>query len=103
MKYLVLLLLLTGTAMASIPSEFIDLHLICPELIIESSYSTNQNFTGEVVAGYKAKKAFLAKGPATALCKVTVLAREQGLGLRILDAYRPVKAVQFLQDWAQKP
>src|SRR5690606_38802381 len=66
-------------------------------------YSTKHNFTGSVVAGYKAQKAFMAKVPAKALCEVQKAAKKKGLTLKIFDSYRPVKAVQFFMDWAQLP
>jgi D-alanyl-D-alanine dipeptidase len=55
------------------------------------------------VNGYKAKKAFMAKKPAAALCEVQKAAKKKGLGLKIYDGYRPVKAVKFFMDWAQLP
>lgn len=67
------------------------------------SYATVENFTGEIVAGYKARKAFMAKAPAEALCKVIADAKEKGLGIKIFDSYRPAKAVAFFQAWAKRP
>ena len=89
--------------MASIHPDFVSLSDLCPGMKIQSDYSTSQNFTGSVVDGYKAKKAFLAKAPAGAICEVQSAARKKGLALKIFDAYRPQKAVQFFLDWAKKP
>lgn len=89
--------------MAKIPAGFISLNDVCPTMKFGMSYATTENFTGEVVAGYKAKKAYLAKEPAEALCVVQTQALKRGLALKIFDSYRPVKAVTFFQDWAQKP
>jgi D-alanyl-D-alanine dipeptidase len=83
--------------------DFVSLSDICPELTIQASYSSADNFTGSVVAGYQAKKAYLAKGPAKVLCQVQKVALAQGLTLKIFDGYRPVKAVQFFIEWAQRP
>ena len=94
---------LMGIAMAKVPESFISLSEICPSLKLEMSYSTNDNFTGEVVAGYKAKKAYLARVPAFALCEVQADALKLGLSLKIFDSYRPVKAVSFFQEWARRP
>ena len=101
MKYL-LILLLCGTVMANPNPDFISLAEFCPDIKIQASYSTPDNFTGEVVRGYKAKKAFLARLPAEALCSVQKEALKRGLSLKIFDGYRPVKAVQFFQEWAKR-
>lgn len=89
--------------MAKVPSGFISLSDICPSMNIHMSYATADNFTGEVVEGYKARKAYLAKVPAEALCKVQAEAEKQGLTLKIFDSYRPAKAVAFFQAWAKRP
>lgn len=88
--------------MAQIPSGFVSLGDVCPTLSIHMSYATADNFTGEVVAGYKARKAYLAKPAADALCLVQADAQKLGLSLKIYDSYRPVKAVSFFQAWAKK-
>jgi len=60
MKYL-LILLLPGTVMANPNPDFISLAEFCPDIKIQASYSSPDNFTGEVVRGYKAKKSFTGK------------------------------------------
>jgi D-alanyl-D-alanine dipeptidase len=102
MNNLIFLFFSMSVAMAKVPSGFISLNDVCPSMKIHMSYATVENFTGEVVAGYKAKKAYLAKGPAEALCLVQAEAQKKGLSLKIYDSYRPVKAVAFFQAWAQK-
>lgn len=89
--------------MAAIHPDFISLGELCPEMKIQASYSSSNNFTGEIVRGYKAKKAYLAKAPAEALCKAQKEAVKRGLTLKIFDGYRPVKAVKFFQEWAKLP
>ena len=96
-------IIFASTAMANVPLGFVSLSEVCPSLKIHMNYATVDNFTGEVVAGYKAKKAYLAKAPAEALCLVQTEAQKRGLSLKIFDSYRPVKAVDFFQAWAQKP
>ena len=86
--------------MSKIHPEFISLAETCPEILIRADYSTPHNFTGEVVRGYRAQKAYLAKPSALALAEVQRSALERGLTLKIFDAYRPVKAVKFFQEWA---
>jgi D-alanyl-D-alanine dipeptidase len=98
-----LLLFYVSFAMAKVPAGFISLSDVCPSLKIQMSYASSENFTGEVVAGYKANKAYLAKEAAEALCRIQLEAQKKGLSLKIYDSYRPVKAVSFFQAWAKKP
>jgi zinc D-Ala-D-Ala dipeptidase len=95
--------LFVGVAMAKVPESFVSLSDVCPSIKLEMSYASTENFTGEIVAGYKARKAYLAKVPALALCEVQADALNQGLSLKIFDSYRPVKAVAFFQEWAKRP
>ncbi len=89
--------------MNKIHPDFISLEEVCPEIIIQVDYSTINNFTGQVVPGYKATKALMARTSAEALGRVQEKALSQGLSLKVFDAYRPVKAVSFFQEWAQLP
>lgn len=89
--------------MAKIHQDFVSIEEVCPGIKIEASYSLSKNFTGTVVDGYRSSKAYIHKTPAQALSEVHQRAREQGLGLKIFDAYRPLKAVEFFLNWAQKP
>ncbi|HXH76406.1 MAG TPA: M15 family metallopeptidase [Bacteriovoracaceae bacterium] len=89
--------------MSAYPLDFVSLSDICTGLMIAASYATPQNFTGEVVHGYKAPKALMAKEPSLAICKVQSKAMGLGYKLKIFDAYRPAKAVAFFQEWALRP
>lgn len=103
MKVICTLILLVISSMTMAHPGFVSLTDICPEIRAHMSYATTENFTGEVVAGYKARKAFMAKVPAEALCKVIADAKKKDLGIKIFDSYRPAKAVAFFQQWAKKP
>ncbi len=82
---------------------FVSISDLCPEVKAHMNYATTENFTGDVVAGYKARKAFMAKAPAEALCQVIAEAKKLNLGIKIFDCYRPAKAVAHFQEWAKKP
>jgi D-alanyl-D-alanine dipeptidase len=103
MKVLFTLFTLVISTMALAHDGFVSLTDLCPEIKAHMNYATTDNFTGEIVAGYKARKAFMAKGPAGALCQVIADAKKKGLGIKIFDSYRPAKAVAFFQAWAKKP
>ena len=80
--------------------NFVSLKELSPHLLIQADYARPHNFTGQIVPGYKAVKALLPAPVAEALLKAESLAFSRGLGLKIFDAYRPVKAVEFFQEWA---
>jgi D-alanyl-D-alanine dipeptidase len=103
MQLFFLFLFLPGIAMTRIHPDFISLEEACSGIKIEASYSKPSNFTGSIVAGYRSAKAYIHKSPAKALCEVQVEAEKNRLGLKIFDAYRPVKAVKYFLDWANKP
>lgn len=89
--------------MSSIPAAFVSVSELAPRIRLQMDYATPENFTGQVVRGYKAQKAYLARPAAEALKLAQELAEEMGLSLKIFDAYRPVKAVTFFQEWAKAP
>lgn len=94
---------LLGATMASVKPDFVSLRDFCPGVIVASHYATTENFTGEVVAGYLAKSAYMARIPAVALKQVLDKAQSRGYTIKVFDSYRPVKAVAFFQLWAQRP
>jgi D-alanyl-D-alanine dipeptidase len=69
--------------MTWIHQDFVSLEDVCPGIKIEASYSKLTNFTGSIVRGYHASKAYLHKIPALALNEAHGLAKEKGLGLLI--------------------
>jgi D-alanyl-D-alanine dipeptidase len=101
--FIISALFFEGASMAEVPGGFLSLNDICPSMKLQMNYATTDNFTGSVVDGYKAKKAYLAEAPAKALCLVQEEALKIGLTLKIFDSYRPVKAVTFFQTWAKLP
>jgi zinc D-Ala-D-Ala dipeptidase len=103
MSIFIFFITMIGMAMSAPHPEFSSLQDLCPEIRIEASYASENNFTGSVVDGYKAPKAFMAKAPAQALCLVQREALKLGLTLKIFDGYRPAKAVAFFQAWAKLP
>lgn len=82
-------------------ADFISVADLCPSIIISADYATTNNFTGQIVPGYTTKKVLLARVAAESLARVQQSALTKKLSLKIFDGYRPVKAVNFFQDWAQ--
>ena len=59
-----------------------------PNIVQELAYATENNFTGKVI--YNFTDAYLRCGTLKKLMKAQELLNQQGLGLKIWDAFRPV-------------
>jgi D-alanyl-D-alanine dipeptidase len=68
----------------------------------EVRYATRNNFTGAVLPGYERPLALLRPSAAEALARVQARLRPRGLGLKVFDAYRPVRATLGMVDWAER-
>lgn len=68
----------------------------------DAKYATWDNFTGKPVDGYLANRIV----GTTALCAALARAREEaaarGFGLLLWDGYRPQRAVECFQRWAEQ-
>ena len=71
-------------------------------IMVEARYSTTNNFTGAVLPGYEANKAYLRREAAEALHRVQGRLRSGGMGLKVFDGYRPVRATQAMVEWARR-
>ncbi len=69
-----------------------------------STWSTGRanNLTGRPLPGYCENRALLRERPARDLGRVQRHLRRRGLGLLVLDAYRPARASRALVRWAQR-
>ncbi len=84
------------------PEGFVDLAVVAPTISLEIRYATANNFTGAVLPGYAAPGAWLRTGPAHALAAAQLALAPKGLGLRVYDAYRPLRATLAMVDWATR-
>jgi len=82
--------------------ELADLRAEDSTIVVEARYSTPNNFTGAVLPGYEANKAYLRREAAEALHRVQQRLRSGGMGLKIFDGYRPVRATQAMVEWARR-
>jgi D-alanyl-D-alanine dipeptidase len=89
-------LLLAG----ELPDGFVYLADVAPHVRQDMRYAGEHNFTKAVVPGYKAAECILAEPAAQALSAVADDLAEQGYGLKVLDCYRPAKAVRHFTVWA---
>ena len=84
------------TLKANPEKELIDLEKYIPGLVLDIRYATSNNFTRERI--YNLAKAYARKPVADALKKIQRDLKEQGLGIKIFDGYRPYKAtVKFYE------
>jgi D-alanyl-D-alanine dipeptidase len=79
-----------------------DVRSLDPRIVVDLRYATSNNFTGAPLPGYLANRAFLRREAAAALARVERDLRPQGLGLKIFDAYRPVRATLAMVDWTER-
>jgi D-alanyl-D-alanine dipeptidase len=87
---------------AASDSMLVDVRSVDSTIQVDLRYATANNFTGAPLPGYKAKRALLRREAAAALGRVQASLRSKGLGLRVFDAYRPVRASRAMVDWAER-
>jgi zinc D-Ala-D-Ala dipeptidase len=71
-------------------------------IVVSLRYATQNNFTGAPLPGYLANRAFLRREAAVALARVQRRLRADGLGLKVFDAYRPVRATLAMVEWTKR-
>lgn len=80
-------------------SDFVKVRDYIPDIVVDLKYATNANFTGTVV--YDFTDVYLRYSTVIKLMQVQKELRQQGLRLKIWDAFRPLDAQQKL--WNAKP
>ena len=65
-------------------------------------YATINNFTGAVLPGYEGNRAYLRREAAVALARVQHRLLTGGMGLKVFDGYRPVRATLGMVAWAER-
>ncbi|HUA34234.1 MAG TPA: M15 family metallopeptidase [Candidatus Binataceae bacterium] len=85
---------------ASLPSDFVDLHSVAPQIVIDMRYATDHDFAGHPMPGYEAAKCLLTRPTALALSSIESDLAPFGLSLKVYDCYRPQRAVDFFVRWA---
>lgn len=83
-----------------LPERFVYLDEVDNSILQDIRYSSNLNFVGEIIAGYKTNRAVMTIDLAEALSKIQDQISKDGYSLVIYDAYRPVKAVEHFVKWA---
>lgn len=83
------------------PDGFVYLADIAPHVRQDMRYAGANNFTKAAIPGYKAAECVLAEPAAQALSAVGDALAVQSFGLKVLDCYRPAKAVRHFVTWAK--
>lgn len=88
---------------ATLPEGFVYINQICPSIMQDIKYASDDNFTGTIVTGYNKNTAILTSEAATALRKVQEELEIKNQSLLIWDAYRPTRAVDYFLEWEHQP
>ncbi len=80
----------------------VDVQLLDSTIIVDARYATSNNFTGAVLPGYFANRVLLRREAAEALARVQRRLKTGGMGLKVFDGYRPVRATLAMVQWAQR-
>lgn len=86
---------------APLPTGFVYLRDVAPEIAQDMRYAGPYNFTDRPVPGYEAAECVLARQAAEALASVQAGLTAQGYGLVVWDCYRPDRAVKHFAAWAR--
>lgn len=80
----------------------VDVRAHAADVQVDLRYASEDNFTGARLPGYCAAEPFLRVRAARALARAERKLSAGGLGLRILDAYRPARASRAMVRWARR-
>ena len=83
-----------------LPPGFVYLRDLDPTIEQDIRYAGPDNFAGHALPGYEAAECVLREPAARALAAVQADLQAQGLGLKVYDCYRPVRAVRAMVNWA---
>jgi zinc D-Ala-D-Ala dipeptidase len=85
----------------SLPGGFAYLRDIDPTILQDIRYAGANNFVGRPLAGYGAAECVVKRDVGLALKRVQAELKPQNLSLKMLDCYRPARAVHEMVVWAQ--
>jgi zinc D-Ala-D-Ala dipeptidase len=85
----------------TLPGSFAFLRDIDPTILQDIRYAGNNNFVGRPLAGYEAGECVVKREVGLALKRAQRALAPQKLSLKMLDCYRPARAVHDMVVWAQ--
>jgi len=88
---------------SNLPEGFVYINDLDNRINIDLRYSTENNFTGKVIDGYRSNKAIISAEAAMALIQVQNDLDQMNFSLKIFDAYRPQMSVNYFINWSNDP
>jgi D-alanyl-D-alanine dipeptidase len=82
--------------------QLANVAVVAPEIRLEVRYATTNNFTGAPLPGYGKPVVLLRREAAEALGRVQRRLAARGLGLKVWDGYRPVRATEAMVAWCER-
>jgi D-alanyl-D-alanine dipeptidase len=98
---LVTVALISPARAQTLPGGFVHLHDIDPTILQDIRYAGSNNFVGRPLAGYHAAECVVKRDVGLALKSIQQQLAPQRLSLKMLDCYRPARAVHNMVVWAQ--
>src|SRR3954464_15491280 len=86
---------------APLPDDFVMLRALAPDIQQDIRYAGRNNFVGRPLPGYDGAECVVKRAVAHALQKVQQALAQHMLSLKMLDCYRPARAVHDMVIWAQ--
>jgi D-alanyl-D-alanine dipeptidase len=87
-------------AAGTLPPGFVYLRDVDPTIAQDIRYAGANNFVGRPLPGYSAAECVLRRDAALALKQVQTDLAAAGLGLKVYDCFRPIRAVRAMAQWA---
>ena len=95
-------LAMAGPAAAQpLPGGFVPLRDIDPTIIQDIRYAGSNNFVGRPLRGYEAGECVVKRAVGLALKSIQQELAPQKLSLKMLDCYRPARAVADMVAWSR--
>jgi D-alanyl-D-alanine dipeptidase len=90
-----------SVAAQTLPADFVYLRDLDPSVVGDIRYAGSNNFMGRPIAGYDAAECVVKRAVGLALQEVQRELAPQRLSLKVLDCYRPARAVADMVAWSQ--
>ena len=87
---------------AQAAAVLVDVQSLDPTIVVDMRYRNATNFTGAPLPGYEKNHALMRREAAEALARVQASLKARGLGLKVWDGYRPVRATLAMVAWTQR-
>src|SRR5882672_3348828 len=101
MVALAIAVFVSPAAAQPLPGGFVFLRDIDPTIVQDIRYAGSNNFVGRPLAGYGAAECVVKREVGLALKTIQQELAAQKLSLKMLDCYRPARAVADMVAWAR--